>query len=96
MRVLRGIRLAIQFGFDFGPGLERKFQEAAVSLPNTSYERQRDEFFKILEGNDPAQGIVYCRQFNVFETLIPGLVQQEGIPASDPHVYPLIEHTWRG
>ncbi len=95
VRVLRGIRLAIQFGFDFGPGLERKFQEAAVSLPNTSYERQRDEFFKILEGNDPAQGIVYCRQFNVFETLIPGLVQQEGIPASDPHVYPLIEHTWR-
>lgn len=93
VRVLRGIRLALQFNFKFAQGLDVLMREAAAHLPETSYERQRDELFKILEGPHPSVGVAQCRQFQVFETLIPPLVAQEAVPASPPHVLPLFDHT---
>jgi len=93
VRVLRGIRLACQFNLDFNQGLESKFREAAPFLPNTSNERQRDEFIKILGGHNPAEGLDYCRKFQVFDVMIPNLVEQEAVPASPPHALPLFDHT---
>jgi len=93
VRVLRAIRLAHQFEFEYAQDLKRLLVKAAPHLPESSYERQRDEFFRILEGPDPAGGVADCRQFGVFETLIPPIIEQEPIPASPPHVSPLIEHT---
>lgn len=93
VRVLRGIRLAVQFNYDYAEGLAAMMQEAAVHLPKTSYERQRDEFFLILEGPVPSVGLGHCREFQVFNTLIPPLIEQEGVPASPPHVLPLFDHT---
>jgi tRNA nucleotidyltransferase/poly(A) polymerase len=95
VRVLRGVRLAMQFDFSYAPGLEKLMREAALHLHKTSYERQRDEVFKILEGPHPAKGMQHFYQFGVFETLIPALMEQESIPASSPHVLPLFEHTLR-
>jgi poly(A) polymerase len=93
VRVLRGVRLAVQFNFDYAPGLEAAMQNAAAHLPNTSYERQRDEFFRLLAGPDPAKGLQDCRRFRVFETLLPPLVDLESIPAVPPHHLGLFEHT---
>ncbi len=93
VRVLRGIRLAMQFDLAFSDGLTSQMQTAAERLPETSYERQRDEFFKILEGPHPANGIRLSRQFGVFDSLIPPLTKQEHIPASPPHTLPLFDHT---
>jgi len=93
VRVLRGIRLAQQLCFTFAPGLERDMQIAASQLPKTSYERQRDEFFRILSGPDPAEGLRDCRRLGVFETILPPLVDLEDISASPPHHLPLMEHT---
>lgn len=93
VRVLRGIRLAVQFNYEYAEGLEAMMREAALLLPNTSYERQRDAFFRILEGPTPSIGLTHCREFQVFNTLIPPLIEQEGVPASPPHVLPLFDHT---
>ncbi len=93
VRVLRGVRLAVQFNFNFVPGLEASMQKAAAHLPKTSYERQRDEFFRLLAGPDPAEGLQYCRRFRVFETLLPPLVDLESMPATSPHQLGLMEHT---
>lgn len=95
VRALRGIRQAMQFGFRIEEDTRQQMVEAAARLPLTSIERQRDELFKILEGPEPAQGIDLCRQFGVFNTMIPELVEQTAISASPPHVYPLWEHTVR-
>lgn len=93
VRVLRGIRLAIQFDFGYAHGLEGLMIAAAPYLPATSMERQRDEFFKILEGRDPYRGMVDCFRFNVIHHLFPLLLDQKAIPASPPHLLPLFEHT---
>ena len=85
VRVLRGVRLAMQFGFSYASGLEKLMQEAAPNLPKTSYERQRDEFFKILVGPNPSKGMAQLHHFKVFKTLIPSLETQEAIPASLPN-----------
>lgn len=93
VRVLRAIRLSRQLGFRYAPELPELMQAAAVQLKRTSVERQRDEFFKILSGVDPAEGMADCRRFGVFDTLLPLLTEQEPIPACEPHVLPLFDHT---
>lgn len=93
VRILRGIRLALQFNLEFSEMLPFQMQAAAKHLPETSFERQRDEFFKILEGSNPASGINLCRKFGIFKILIPALTEQEEVPASPPHALPLFEHT---
>lgn len=93
VRILRGIRLAQQFNLDFDEALPALMREAAEYLRASSYERQRDEFFKILKGPDPARGMQACREFRVFESLIPSLNEQENIPASAPQILPLLDHT---
>lgn len=95
VRVLRGVRLAIQYDFDYATGLEAAMQNAAAHLPKTSYERQRDEFFRLLGGPDPAEGLRHCQRFKVFETFLPPLVDLDSLPASPPHQLALFEHTIR-
>lgn len=94
VRVLRGIRLALQYGLEFSVGLVLEMRTAAGFLTKTSFERQRDEFFKILEGPMPEEGLQLCQQLGVFEALLPSLMAQDEIPASRPHVLPLIDHTF--
>ena len=93
VRVLRGIRLALQFNFRYAANVPELMKDASQYLPKTSFERQRDEFFKILEGPNPAKGMMHCREFGVFINLIPPLTSQEDVPASPPHNLPLFDHT---
>jgi tRNA nucleotidyltransferase/poly(A) polymerase len=93
VRVLRGIRLANQFKLVYAEDIYPLMREAALKLPETSAERQRDEFFRILEGPDPYDGLIDFQRFDVFNGLIPELLAQESVPASPPHELPLFEHT---
>jgi len=93
VRVLRGARLAVQFNLQFVPGLEAAMQSAAERLPKTSYERQRDEFFRLLAGPNPAKGLWFCRCFRVFETLLPSLVDLENISNEPMHENDLVDQS---
>lgn len=95
VRVLRAVRLAHQFGFRYAPEMMKLMHEAAERLPKTTAERQRDEFFRILEGPDPAAGVRDCWQAGALAELLPPLARQADVPASPPHHYPLLEHTFR-
>jgi putative nucleotidyltransferase with HDIG domain len=93
VRVLRGIRQSLQFELSIEIQTADWMKNAAAGLPRTSFERQRDELFKILEGPNPAEGMDLCQKFRVYESLIPELVDQKSVPVSPPHVYPLWKHT---
>ncbi|MFU8826163.1 MAG: hypothetical protein ACNA70_01585 [Brevefilum sp.] len=95
VRVLRGVRLAVQFGFDYGQSLEAAMREAAGQLHRTSGERQRDEFFRLLAGPDPAAGLDQLWQVRVFDLLIPPLVDLEKIPAVPDGQHSMLAHAIR-
>ena len=92
VRVLRGARLAVQFDMGLATGLEAAMQAAAFYLPKTSYERQRDEFFRILGGPDPAKGLRFCKAFKVFHTMIPTLVEKKSSMPVSPGQFSCVDH----
>jgi tRNA nucleotidyltransferase/poly(A) polymerase len=93
VRVLRGVRMAVQFEMDYAEGTPDLMRQASKLLARTSLERQCDELIKILESRDPYAGLRDCRRFEIFGTLFPILLAQGSIPASPPHTLPLFEHT---
>ncbi len=95
VRMLRAVRQAHQFGFTYGPGLDRAMKAAARKLDQTTPERRRDEFFRILEGPEPAEALKDCYRFGIMEKMIPKLMKQAEIPASPPHQFPLLDHTFK-
>ena len=95
VRALRAVRLAIGFGLAYAEGTPELIRAAAGRLPASTIERQRDELFRILEGPNPAKGLRECQAFGLLAALVPPLEAQAEIPASPPHHYPLLEHTFR-
>ena len=95
VRVLRGIRLARQFGLQYDTGVEALMSAAAVNLPSAAMERQRDELVRILEGPDPALGIADCRSVSALQALIPDLIDREAIGESNSSTFPQLDHTIR-
>lgn len=92
VRVLRGVRLAVQFNLDYAPGLEQALQEAGPQLIRTSSERQRDEFFRLLSGSDPAKGLEHFQRLGILKILIPVLAELEAIPAAKEHPQSMLSH----
>ena len=76
VRVLRGVRLAVQFDLKFDAGLEQALQEAGTRLSRTTSERQRDEFFRLLAGPNPAKALELCLRLHIFDTLFPVLAEK--------------------
>lgn len=95
VRALRAVRLVIQFDLVYAPGLETLIRAAATHLHETTIERQRDELFRILEGSDPGKGLRECQRLGLLVGLVSPLEVQEVIPASPPHYFPLLEHTFQ-
>ena len=93
IRVLRGIRISHQFDLHYAESLPDMMREAAKFLPYSSFERQRDELFKILEGSEPDEALRDCQRFDVIASTFPDLAEQNDVPASPPHIHPLFEHT---
>lgn len=93
LRVLRGIRLSWQYGLKYAFSLKKMMLDASERLPLISFERLRDELFKILDGPHPGSAISDCFSLNVFDTLLPPLLDIKAIPASSPHIFSLFDHT---
>ena len=92
VRVMRGVRLAVQFGFEYGQGMEAAMREASGQLHRTSGERQRDEFFRLLAGPDPAVGLDQLWRVGVFDLLIPPLAGLEKTPAVPDGQQSMLDH----
>lgn len=54
VRAIRGVRLAVDFGFSIAQPTIAEIKEAHHLISNTSMERLRDEFMRVLEHSDPS------------------------------------------
>jgi putative nucleotidyltransferase with HDIG domain len=93
VRILRGIRLAANFGFHILPETRIAMREAAGLLGKVSPERLRDELFRILDGPQPATCLRALDLLGVLDTLLPELSGLKGVEQISPHVQEVWEHT---
>ena len=96
VRVLRGLRLATQFGLKLLPETARQIRQAAPLLQRVSAERQRDELFHILEGPQPATTLRLMDMMGVLPYILPELAAMQGVDQSAPHVSDAWNHTLDG
>ncbi len=93
VRALRGIRLAIQFGWQMAVETVYQIKQAFPRLGESSPERQRDELFKILSGPKPDQAFRLMERLGGLPYLLPELAALKGETQSPPHELDVWEHT---
>jgi poly(A) polymerase len=93
VRILRGVRLAANFGFHILPETRTAMKEAAGRLGNVSPERLRDELFRILDGAQPAACIRALDMLGALEKILPELCGLKGVEQRPPHVHDVWEHS---
>lgn len=75
IRILRGIRLALVYGFSINPDTETQMRQPTL-LAGVSAERKRDELFKIFEPRLAADGFGLLFAYGLLPVLFPGLVPE--------------------
>ncbi len=73
VRILRGVRLAANFGFHILPETRKAMKEAVGLLGKVSPERIRDELFRILDGRQPAACLRALEMLGVLDKILPEL-----------------------
>jgi tRNA nucleotidyltransferase/poly(A) polymerase len=93
VRILRGVRLAVQFGFHLLPETITQMKAAVIRLEKVSAERLRDELFRMLDGAAPAACIRSLDHLGALDKLLPELAVLKGVEQIPPHVHDVWEHT---
>ena len=93
VRILRAVRLSLQFGLTVEPKTQAWMQAAAVDLGKVSVERRRDELFRILDTRQGHAAMATLEQLGVLVNLLPELLATRGIEQSLPHTMDVWNHT---
>jgi putative nucleotidyltransferase with HDIG domain len=93
VRILRGVRLASNFGFHILLETRKAMREAVGQLGNISPERLRDELFRLLDGLHPAVCLRALDLLGALDTVLPELSALKGVKQTAPHVHDVWQHT---
>jgi tRNA nucleotidyltransferase/poly(A) polymerase len=93
IRILRGVRQALAFGFQIEPQTLNWMRQAAALLQGTSEERQRDELVRMLDGGQAQSAIRLLDTFGALAPVLPELAALKGVTQSPPHTLDVWEHT---
>lgn len=93
IRVLRAIRQSVQFSLRIEPETLRDIKATAPRLSETSPERVRDEWIKLLALAKPTTAVRIADALGVLSITFPELEAQRGVTQSPPHVYDMWSHT---
>nr|BAL57559.1 polynucleotide adenylyltransferase region [uncultured Chloroflexota bacterium] len=93
VRVLRAIRLAVQFGFVIETQTRQALPQTAPRLASVSAERQRDELLKLLNTPAPDQAVRSLHYLGVLPHILPEIEATVGVSQAWPHYLDVFEHT---
>lgn len=96
LRLIRAIRFATKLQFIIDPNTFEAIKENTSLIQQISWERIRDELFKILSTDYPYEGIVMLRNAGLLEYILPELEKCFGIVQEGPkheRVYDIGKHS---
>jgi len=95
LRLLRAVRLACELGFLIEDATQNSIKKNASLIKKISWERIREEFFKILASNHPGEGILFLKNTGLLSYILPELDICFNIPQKSPkrhHLYDVGTH----
>ena len=96
LRLLRGVRIAAELGFDIEAATEVAIRERATRVSEAAAERRRDELARIFALHDAYGGLVLLDGVGLLEALLPELAAGRGMSQPDDfHAYDVFEHGLR-
>jgi len=84
LRLLRAVRIATELGFGIEEKTFQAIKENSSLINKIAGERVKEEFFKILESNYPADGVMLLRNCGLLEHLLPELEKAFEVPQKSP------------
>jgi poly(A) polymerase len=93
VRILRGIRLAANFGFHILSDTRQAMKQAAGLVGDISPERLRDELFRLLDGLQPATCLRALDLLTALDKIFPELSTLKGVAQPPPHVHDVWDHS---
>jgi tRNA nucleotidyltransferase/poly(A) polymerase len=95
VRLLRGVRLAIQLGFAIEEATLVQMLRLGDALRLVSAERVRDELWRMLALSEPDKTLEMLREFRFLHVVLPEVAQMEDVAQSAPHDTDVYRHTLR-
>jgi tRNA nucleotidyltransferase (CCA-adding enzyme) len=93
LRMMRAIRIGSQLGFLIEENTFASIIKNSKLIKNISWERIREEFFKILISPNPDQGIVFLLNAKLLKHIIPELIVGRGIDQAKHHTDDVWTHS---
>lgn len=93
LRLLRGPRIATQFGFQIEPATAEAIRHNAARLSETAVERQRDELIRILATERAADGVRLLDELGLFALVLPEMEVTREVEQPKEHHYDVLGHS---
>lgn len=96
LRMMRAVRIAAQLQFAIEEETFTAIKNNAAKIQNISAERVRDELFKMLAADYPADGYLLLRNCGLAEQILPELEKAFGVEQKSPgrhHIYDVGTHS---
>ncbi len=93
VRVMRAVRISLQFGLQIDPLTWGWIQAAAGGLHKISAERRRDELFRILDTRQGHSAVATLAELGALDDLLPELLATQGVEQTAPHTMDVWNHT---
>lgn len=93
LRLLRAVRISTQLGFVIETNTFTAIKRNAHLIKEVSGERVREELFKILKTNHPADGFQLLLNSGLLEQILPELTKGYGMDQAKHHKYHVFKHS---
>ncbi len=93
IRLLRGVRLSVELGFEIDPETESFIERDHHLIKDIAGERIREEILKLLEPGDSYNAIVYLDKLGLLTSIIPELAATRDVDQSQEHTWNVFHHS---
>jgi tRNA nucleotidyltransferase/poly(A) polymerase len=95
LRVLRGVRFGLRFGFATDPATEAALRRAVPATASLSAERVRDELLRVLGDRRivPSVALERWEEIGLLEAVLPEVARLRGLPQAKPRGGDALDHS---